>query len=683
MALVVMLTGAGAIALIAALAPWKGPIGHLVGQLAEYVQWERVAPERPGEVLILVAPFKYLGVPDNLEYRRAGEKIEAVLAEYSEKLHLSVRVEYIPWPLSDAGDISAAEKRGAQKNATVIIWGDIARTRNEIRYLDRRNQKLPLSWSSPADRTRHIDDFQRTAQTDLSGYAEFVNQDLAKGLAFLAHITVADILYFQGETEKVKQLYEKAMEWVVPGHDAFFGPGRAEMVERLIAIRGLKDDALIYSELQSLASKLAELGRAGSEPEYKLEEIQIRRSTAEMDTKALESDLGVVDAIIQDIAVSDSSVAGVDAHILRADILADLDRNTEAQVERTRVLALLDELAKRRFDYGILVRMIELNDILGHYDTAHELVTRALRSKELQTSRFWRWKFEVLQAEIFVEEQKYTQALQAQQTAVESALEGGLYWAKASRDEAMMYLMVGDLAHVEQIYEKLAQSVQAGSWDFNNLGWLYLDRGECEKAMVAFGRALTHEDFLRPRIGQVLGWMCLGNLQAMEVEKTRLSSIRTKLATAPAPASPEGSSRPEYQEIVAALTYLKHQDWTPGALTEDELGCLMQLAVDNFRVNRDGHFSIWLLRSLLDAGHRNEELLSNLGYLYSNEAAQLLRDGHPAEALDYLATHSASYPLDDELQPSLRSLARTDSKASQLMSEAHFVRFHSSVAQLP
>ena len=187
------LTGTGAIAIYGVLAAWKEPVGNLLGQATAQIRWMQIPSERANEVLILIAPFQYLGVRDNQEFRRAGEQIETVFKQYAENIGLSLRVEFIPWAISDSGSVSRAESMGARKNATVVIWGDIATTRNEVRYLDRRGRKLHISWSSSADPTRRIDDYERTAETNNSGYAKFVNQDLGNGLAFLAHITVADI----------------------------------------------------------------------------------------------------------------------------------------------------------------------------------------------------------------------------------------------------------------------------------------------------------------------------------------------------------------------------------------------------------------------------------------------------------------------------------------------------------
>jgi tetratricopeptide (TPR) repeat protein len=279
-------------------------------------------------------------------------------------------------------------------------------------------------------------------------------------------------------------------------------------------------------------------------------------------------------------------------------------------------------------------------------------------------------------------QQRYPEALRAQQLAIASS-RTEIYRNRALRETANIYLAQRDMPDAMHVFETLTHGKAPTPWDFGNLGATYLLQGRCKEAAATFAEALKAQLFLMAHMGRIVSLMCIGDLNAMETEQTRLRPFLTKLGTAPASLTPQQSGRPEYQQITAALSYLQHHNWPSDKLTPVELESAVALAIYYFRMNHDSRFPIWLLRSLLDGGYADERLRSNLGYLYSNVTSQFLKDGHPDAAVEYLSRHIDCCAVDQRLEAPLRSLAQTDPGARSLLNAAKFDTFESSADQLP
>lgn len=107
-----------------------------------YISWKLIDSEHKNEILILVAPFQYIGnAPNNLDHQEIKNLLSSEVVKNKRVGDAEIRIEYLSAPVLDGEELKAISL-GKQKDATVIIWGSIAQNRTKITVYNSILQKV-------------------------------------------------------------------------------------------------------------------------------------------------------------------------------------------------------------------------------------------------------------------------------------------------------------------------------------------------------------------------------------------------------------------------------------------------------------------------------------------------------------------------------------------------------------
>jgi tetratricopeptide (TPR) repeat protein len=624
--------------------------GHMVDgyeSIRARIEWARVLPERRGEVLVVIAPFRHLNTKDGEESRDLGQRLREIFAPYADRVHLRVRIEYLREPLQDARNVALAERLGQEKNATAVIWGDITPTRNEVAFLDRTYNKGHLPWTSSNTAVARIEDTRRLASSsDLTGYAQFINRDLTNSIAFLAHLSVANILFYQQESDSVVALYQQAVRLAASERDPFMWSGMLEFVGELRALRELTSDAAQAGDLLKLAHEVTSSLVDTKDFGNWLAALSWTMQTVDLSVEDQTVLLSRLDRKLDDWSTVRSSSTFVDAQILRATLLDRVGRNAEATQCRLALRNTVRELSTRTLDYGLITRQLILDFDLKDYTDAQRVVEGALLSMEPSKSPYWTRFFEEYQAAIYAAEGKTTLTLQALQVVLENSLTPR-YRAQALREIASVYRRAGDAARSIRYQEMIISEGAASTWDFNNVALSYLQEHRCADARSLYARALAPGEFTAAFMGMLEASLCLGDLEWPVAESNRMKTFRRS------PDYPHlnwglAGAHPLFA-LDAAIAYLKGHPWKHQRLPEADVVGLSRFAMDMFVVEAKPDFGIWLLAPLVSQEPANDVARGTLGYIYRYAAQSYDNLGNVSKAREFLAKAQACCTIGNRL----------------------------------
>lgn len=649
----------GISALLNLLAPWQPTISNFSDQVGSYLVWEQVKPEQSNEILILIAPFRYLNVNNNEEYKRAGQQIKKLFSAYSHKIPLTVRIEYLPHPIKDVNSIEDAEKFSQDKSATIVIWGDIAETYNEISYFNRIYRKNNLNWYFSEFSVQQINEHQKTRLINVEGYSEFVNRDLPCALAFLAHIAIADVLFLQQEAMLAKDLYKSAINLKCQSNSTSIRYGMSEILQRLMEIRSLTADAGIRLDLQDLLAQYQAIG--SDNMRHSLSEISLRSMIQEFKDEDLSKALATVNNILEEDSNNiQLSTLHVDALIMRADIYEIIGKRDEARNDRKRAINILASFKEAIRDFGILSRQIMLNHKIGAYQTVKDLINLSIDVYDSDKISLLVRKLAELDFLSAIENKDYSHAILVAEKLIANSLTP-LYKSDAYRRVADFYSdKIKNPIKAKELREKLLNEGVPSSWDFHNLGLWYLNEGNCKEAHVLFEKALKIHKFLAAMGGYLISSICLENRndfskvlepELLEVKKEFLEIKHTDHAMA--------LFKMYLLKIEATKAFFDKEQWAIRQYTSDEMNELISFALGNFLVSRNTNFAIWMLETIIKDVKNNSLAREYLGYLYSYNARQLFGSNQVEKALEVLITASHCCPLDARIADWLDKIIAT------------------------
>lgn len=649
----------GISALLNSLTPWQPTISNISDRVENHLAWEQVKPEQSNEILILIAPFRYLNVNNNEEYKRAGQQIKKLFSTYSHKIPLTVRVEYLPHPIKDVNSIEDAEIFAQKKNATIVIWGDIAETHNEISYLNRIYRKNNLNWYFSEFSVQQINEHQKTRLINVEGYSEFVNRDLPCALTFLAHIAIADVLFLQQEAMLAKDLYTSAIDHNCSSNGTSIRYGMAEIYQRLMEIRSLTDDAGARSDLQELLTRYQAIGSENSR--HLLSEISLRSVIEKFDNEDLLKILVTVNNILEENSNNiQLSNLHVDALIMRADIYEIIGKGDEARIDRERAINILDSFKDPIRDFGILSRQIMLNHKIGAYQNVKELINLSINvydSDKISLLARKLAEFDFLSA---IENKDYSNATLAAEKLISNSLTP-LYKGDAYRRVAVFYSdKIKNPIKAKELREKLLNEGVPSSWDFHNLGLWYLNEGNCEEAHVLFEKALKIHRFLAAMGGYLISSICLENRSDFsKVLEPELLEVKKEFLEIKHTDHTQALFRTYLLKLEATKAFFNKEQWIIRQYTSDEINEFVGFAIENFLVSRNTNFAIWMLESIIDIDENDNLAKEYLGYLYSYKARQFFESNQFEKALEVLIKASHCCPLDARIADWLDKIIAT------------------------
>jgi tetratricopeptide (TPR) repeat protein len=354
-----------------------------------------------------------------------------------------------------------------------------------------------------------LGDTHRLASPDPTGYAEFVNHDLAKAIAFLSQLAVADVLVYQQDTESVTKLYQAAMRLAGAEPGELLWDGMAEFTQQLIRLRYLTEDAARDADvLKQLLDFMDIVRRAPQNRHLVLLANEMMYEVGGMSAAQKEAALRRIEGLLEDLSLPNSDVTYIDGRTLRAKLLADLGRAQEARQSRVELRDRVRQMAAEVHDFGLTTREIELDVDLQDYQAAHRLAAQTLATIDPDKNVYWARHFQWVQAYIYQGEENYPQALAAARFALKYS-RTPLYRAQALRAISNTYGTLHDEAMAKHYLELLISEGIASSWDYNNLASYYSHDGHCAQAANLYRQALEMTEFIMPRHGLINMSLCL------------------------------------------------------------------------------------------------------------------------------------------------------------------------------
>jgi len=171
-------------------------------QLQQWGIISNVSPERPGETLIIIAPFfRPESNPDDEPHRDILGAIRQALNDLGLK---NIRAEVVEGADLRADDRAGAEALGKRHHASMVIWGDYNRSHVTVNYLNLRKPDF-----TAANVT--IKEEMRTELVNPRDYHSFITKDLPDQMAFLSLFAVGQSAFINESYSDAIRIIEKAV----------------------------------------------------------------------------------------------------------------------------------------------------------------------------------------------------------------------------------------------------------------------------------------------------------------------------------------------------------------------------------------------------------------------------------------------------------------------------------------
>ena len=171
------------------------------------VRWWLVEPRKPHEILVLVAPFEYIGsAPDNRDHQEIKRAITEKLNKLGLDRELALRVEFFPAAITEEDGPLRAVELARDKNGTLAIWGQIATNRTKFHFYD-------ANTAEKVDETKHGLSLinEATGRFHTSSFS-LALPEATSAINFVTLWTLGRIFYVQQKFDRTNELFDEAID---------------------------------------------------------------------------------------------------------------------------------------------------------------------------------------------------------------------------------------------------------------------------------------------------------------------------------------------------------------------------------------------------------------------------------------------------------------------------------------